>query len=90
MQRLVIAACVIIAVVFSFTTVADGQDKSNGEIQLERLLADRPDMRGIFPKDDVVLRWVIRSFEFGRLCGTTASQLTEWLSTLPRAKHWFV
>ena len=66
MQRLVIAACVIIAVVFSFTTVADGQDKSNGEIQLERLLADRPDMRGIFPKDDVVLRWVNRSFEFGR------------------------
>lgn len=43
-----------------------GEEISNTGDQLERVLRDRPQMRGIFPDDDVVVRWVERRFETGR------------------------
>lgn len=43
-----------------------GQDAPNGRVQLEKILSDRPEMSGIFPEDDVVVRWVIRRVKLGR------------------------
>lgn len=46
--------------------VAHGQDKPNGRKLLEEIFSDRPELQGIFPDDDVVVRWVVRRLETGR------------------------
>lgn len=60
--------------------------RSFGERQLEQLLSDRPEMRGILPEDHAVYRWLVDSFEKERI-GERIYWIADEPSTGEKAEH---
>ncbi|TWU01011.1 hypothetical protein [Stieleria varia] len=64
--------------VIGLASVSLAQSASTGERELERIIKDRPAMDGILPRDDVIVRWVVR-----RLATGSNGETVKWDPTEP-------
>ena len=60
--------------------------KSFGELQLEQLLSDRPEMQNTLPEDHAVYRWLVSSFEKERI-GSRIYWFADQPRTGEKAEH---
>ena len=60
-----IAFCVFITIFSTGSALAQKLSFSHGQRELERILNDRLEMRGVLPHDDVIVRWVKRKLSVG-------------------------